>query len=527
MDTWDTIVIGAGVGGLTAAATLVNAGKRVLVLEKNPHVGGTAYVYHRNGFTFPMGPLGFSNPGKVAGKLKELNQHFDCTCNRVHYCLKAFNLELMLSLPFPDSIVKLIECFPGESAAIKRFFGDVEEFVRSPHLPDSADGSTPLSRLHHMSMGEYLSEITTDWRLQRILGSLGTRKPYTSFPLQAAMWNIMGNEGIWYPRGGFASFCNRLAEAATGQYHHMPTGSTTVINNNEGTASGVIKLGTEVERIMVERGEVAGVVLANGSLVRSAAVISNADYKSTFLKLLEPGIAPEWQSAISRAKQSGSIFQVCLGIDTAKVDLSVFKKASRVIYRRNHDTTPAEAEVDWQQEEMDLEKFAGQEIEVSCWSRDDENLAPEGKAVIIIRVEAPYEHFAPFRLGWRSRAPAYHQFKMSIALALINEVKRLLPGLDKGSIVTDIATPITFEDQGSRSLGTVAGWSWDYEDSHDSILNELITTPIRGLYMAGYQAFSALFMGGIPTAMESGSRAARAVIEHADPARDIRIPGAH
>ena len=42
--------------------------------------------------------------------------------------------------------------------------------------------------------------------------------------------------------------------------------------------------------------------------------------------------------------------------------------------------------------------------------------------------------------------------------------------------------------------------------------------------MAGYQAFSALFMGGIPTAMESGKRAAKAVLEGVDPIEEILIP---
>jgi phytoene dehydrogenase-like protein len=66
-EAWDTIVVGAGMGGLTAAAHLVKAGLRVLVLERNPHIGGTAYIYHRNGFPFPMGPLGFSHVGKGLG----------------------------------------------------------------------------------------------------------------------------------------------------------------------------------------------------------------------------------------------------------------------------------------------------------------------------------------------------------------------------------------------------------------------------------------------------------------------------
>ena len=55
--------------------------------------------------------------------------------------------------------------------------------------------------------------------------------------------------------------------------------------------------------------------------------------------------------------------------------------------------------------------------------------------------------------------------------------------------------------------------------------DELIRTPIKGLYMVGYQAFSALFMGGVPTAMESGRRAAQAVLDGAGPIEEIRIPG--
>jgi phytoene dehydrogenase-like protein len=89
----------------------------------------------------------------------------------------------------------------------------------------------------------------------------------------------------------------------------------------------------------------------------------------------------------------------------------------------------------------------------------------------------------------------------------------------------DIATPLTFEDQGGRSEGVVAGWSWDYEDLRDDKPRELIRTPIKGLYMVGYQAFSALFMGGVPTAMESGRRAAQAVLDGAGPIEEIRIPG--
>ena len=100
-----------------------------------------------------------------------------------------------------------------------------------------------------------------------------------------------------------------------------------------------------------------------------------------------------------------------------------------------------------------------------------------------------------------------------------------MPGLENAIAVIDVATPLTFEDQGGRSEGAVAGWSWNFEDFHDYRPRELMLTPIKGLYMAGYQAFSALFMGGVPTAMVSGCRAAEAVLKNAGPAEKIAIPG--
>src|SRR5512143_3648147 len=96
-DRGDVIVVGAGVGGLTAASMLVKAGFHVLILERNPHPGGTAYVYHRKGFTFPMGPLGFSTPRLVRDIVKRLDGN-DLKLLPVRYRVKAFGLDIPVSL---------------------------------------------------------------------------------------------------------------------------------------------------------------------------------------------------------------------------------------------------------------------------------------------------------------------------------------------------------------------------------------------------------------------------------------------
>jgi all-trans-retinol 13,14-reductase len=506
-EDWEVIVIGAGMGGLTAAAHLVEAGLKVLVLDRNPHPGGTAYVYHRKGFTFPMGPLGFSHPVLVQNTLKDLGVGEDLKFSRVHYRIRAFDLDLSLSLPFADMVKELSKLFPTDAEGVKHFFVGMNEWI-TKQKPDP--GGHELNQIHDISASEYLHNLIQDGKLRRILGSIGTREPYSGLPLLAAMWNLMCHEGIWFPEEGMLPFCERFVKA--------------VVGHNE--KRGEIRLNKEVAEIRVDQGKVLGVTLKNGTQVYASSVISNADYKTAFLKLMDPKrIPPEWVDAISSARQTGSVFQLCLGVDTGRVDLSIFKKASRLIYRKNGENALERVPLDWDVSEINPEALASQELELSLWGKDWGMVSSEKRAVIVIRAEAEYEHFAKYRLGWRKRSPEYQEYKTRLAQALIREIDHILPGLEKAIIVMDVATPLTFEDQGGRSGGAVAGWSWDYEDFRDDQPKELIRTPIKGLYMAGYQAFSALFLGGVPTAMESGKRAAKALLQGKGPIEKISIPG--
>jgi phytoene dehydrogenase-like protein len=543
---WQTIVVGAGIGGLTAAAKLVQSGQRVLVLDKNPHPGGTAFVYHRRGFSFPMGPLGFSNLDFIQDTLNGLGVGNELRPCRIRYHLKAFDLDIPLSLPFSGIVNELARVFPDDREGIKKFFACMEEIslAKGP-LPKGAPPASPArktsgSHTKHpqtggtstISAATYLRNLIKDPRLQRILGSIGTREPYTGLPLLAAMWHLMAQQGIWYPQEGIESLSERLLKAVTANLDDWHDGN-----------HGEIRLNQEVSEIRIHDGRVLGVTLkagaegapldsgslANGSHLDADAVISNADYKNTFLKLLRPDAVPRaWYDAVSKARQTGSIFQVCLGIDASKVDLSAFKQAECILYRRSS----GDAKVDWDAREIEPEALACQELEVSLWGRKE-------KAIVVIRVEAAHHHFVRFRsqAGSRSRrcpfgqwplgqrTPGYQEYKQRLGQALVHEIESLIPGLEHAICVMDIATPLTFEDQGGRSEGAVAGWSWDYEDLHDDHPQELIRTPVTGLFMAGYQAFSALFMGGIPTAMESGIRAAQAVLAGAGPMETIKIPG--
>ncbi len=506
---WDAIIVGAGVGGLTAASMLVKAGLRVLTLERNPHPGGTAYVYHRKGFTFPMGPLGFSTPRLIRETLKVLDEQ-GLKLLPVQYQIKAFGLEIPVSLTFKGMVKALAKLFPEERESIKQFFESMERIVSAMQLPNHPLNRSLLEETSEKSALEYLSGLVKDGRLRRVLGSIGTQEPYSNLPLMAAMWNLMSNEKIWYPAGGMRAICERLVRAVVGR-------------RGNDQAAGEIKLRAEVSEIRAERGRALGVTLKDGTKVESPVIISNTDYKTTFIKLMDSRSVPaEWHRAVLNAKQTKSILQVCLGVDTSKIDLSSFRAADRLIYKRSRGHS---SEVlNEKSETIHPEVLSGQELEISFLSKNDRTLGPEGTGVIVIRTEAEYSDFIKYRPAWRSRLPVYRDVKIRLGRALIQEAANVIPGLEKAILVMDVATPLTFEEQGGRSGGAVAGWSWNYEDYPDCQPRELVRTPIQGLYMAGCQAFSTIFMGGVPTAMESGNRAAQAVLQGAGPVEKFMLP---
>jgi phytoene dehydrogenase-like protein len=508
---WDTIVIGAGIGGLSAAARLVKDGLRVLVLEKSDHPGGTAYVYTRKGFTFPMGPLGFSSPNLVRYALKDLDHGPDLLFRRVHYLVNAFGVEVSISLPFDQMKDELARRFPHDRIGIKRFFDNMDKMLSALETPSTDSSRSELEKAEAIPARVFLKGLMGDWRLRRIVGSLGTQEPYSGLPLLAAMWGQMSKEGIWYPDGGMRAFCDRLTKAATRCEH--------------GKGHGKIRLGAEVKKIRLSRGRALGVTLTDGTEIDTAAIVSNADYKATFARLVDPQFLPrEWLEAVKRAKQTHSVFQVCLGIDKRKVDLSAFSGSSRLISRQSAPGDDRKLPTNWLTENLNPTSIAAQETEISLWSKEDSKLAPEGSAVIVIRAEADHRHFLKYRPAPGKRIPAYRSFKLQLGQALISQAAQLLPGLESAIQVVDVATPLTFEERAGRTEGAVAGWSWDFENNPNQSV-EMVRTPVSGLYMAGYQAYSALFMGGVPTALSSGLRAAELLLEGAEPVEAFKLPG--
>ncbi len=483
---------------MVAGATLARQGWKVVVLEAAGHSGGTASTFRRGDYRFPRGPLGFSSPATVK-EIWEGLCGMPLETQRVSYLLNAFGREIALSSPLSQLEEILHEAFPGESEVIREFFSSVRTVSGALREPQQNEARTLAENAFLTSARDFLKRLGAGEQLRRILGSQGCREPYSSVALLAAMWDLLCEQGIHYPTCGLDRLCEGLIETV-----------------RSGSPGGHLMTNNRVIGISVEGGRVVGVELENGDRLRASTVICNADIRRTYLEMLPKNEVPAlWLQAVASIPLSSSVFQVAVGLNASLADLSIFRHSSRVIFCLGEWGDPADGGIG----PLIAPLKPSSEVELCLFSRDEPNAAPPGGAVLVIRTSSTWKDFQWYRPEPQRRKPGYLRFKMILARMLRAAASRFIPGLEEAEVSLDASTPLTFADLAGRSEGAVAGWSWDFRESHPGWL-DLIRTPIGGLYMCGHQAYTSMLKGGVPSAMLSGREAARAAMRGDPPLLD-------
>ena len=315
------MVVGAGLGGLAAAARLAAQGHRVTVCEQGPQVGGKLGWFARDGFAFDTGASLLTLPAvyrdlfvKTGGRLEDVVDLVPVD----PACSYRFHDGVRLEVP-NLSRAGVREAFdaalgPGAGAQWQAFLtraGRIWDAVRGPFLTSPVQGPTTLARL--ATRGNDLRAVAP-WLTLRGLGARYLRHPHLRTYLDryatyagsdprrapAALATVPYVEqvfGSWYVRGGL----RRLADA--------------VLVRAE-TCGAQVRTGADVAQVLVEGGRVAGVRLVDGERLGADVVVANADAVHLYRDLL-PGRDPRLRrvrAALSRATPSLSGFVLLLAL---------------------------------------------------------------------------------------------------------------------------------------------------------------------------------------------------------------------
>ncbi len=532
---YDVILIGAGHNGLVTAAYLAKAEKKVLVLERRGIVGGAAVTEH-----FADAPdFKFSSLAETAHLLPQIARDLKLSVETINTDAGIFAPQLngdalMLWGDVKRSAQEIArfskkdaECYPPFVAQLNALSTVIGALMTGipPNLPNPSRGDLlelaklvnptrklgrknthDLMRVLPMSIADWLDEWFEADALRGLIAARavtgitwGPRASGTAYTLlyshAAGGEREAGREryGERSLRGGIGALTQALADAAK-------------------KFGAEIRVNAEVENIITRDDAAVGVALKSGEEIHAPVIISNADPRTTFLKLLDPQILDAYFLAeVQTIKYRGSCARVHLALD-ALPEFSALKDSDANLLRGHIQIAPS---LDYLERAYDDAKYGdisrAPYLGVTIPTLNDPSLAPTGKHVLSV-----YMQYAPYHLkkgSWHDPS-AGSGLRERLGDVVVDTLAQYAPNLKTIIRAKRIITPLDLE----TVYGLPEGNPAHGEMTLDQFLHNRpvagyaqYRAPVRGLYLCGAGTHPG---GGVTGA--NGLNAARVVLQRAE-----------
>ena len=527
----DVVIIGGGHNGLVAACYLAKAGLKPLVLERRGVVGGAAVTEE----FYP----GFRCP-TLAHAAGPLLPHVLRDLDLTRHGLEFVRPEVRVFAPDaegralrvyddPARTSRELERFSAHDAkAYSDFYATFERIGRvlapllartTPSVERPAAGDVlslgkfgkdfrglgkrdayRLLRWGPMAVADLAAEFFETELLRAVVAARGIHGAFagpwsagTSLPLllQAA-FDGSAIAPASFVKGGMGALTQALADAAA-------------------AAGAEVRTNAGVERVLISEGAALGVVLESGEELAARAVVSNADPRSTFLRLVEPTeLDPDFLHKVRGYRSKGVAAKVNLALDglPAFAALKGEADAAASLSGRIH----IGPEIDYLERAFDAAKYGdfspAPYMDITIPTITDASLAPAGKHVMSV-----YAQFAPYDLkesDWDARREEF-------ADVVVRTRSLYAPGIEQLILQRQTITPRDLE----REYGLAGGHTHHGEMSLDQFFTfrpvigwAQYRTPIKNLYLCGAGTHPGGGLTGAP-----GANASREILKDLKRAR--------
>jgi all-trans-retinol 13,14-reductase len=428
---YDIIIIGAGLGGLTAGAKLAKEGRKVLVVEQHSKPGGCATTFRRGDYTLEVGLHEMDSP--VAGDMKtriftelDVFNHVEFIAVPEFYHFINGRFEITMPHDPQVAIEKLTEVFPEEKNGIINYFNH----ILAPKKKEAAN-----EPVKDISVGEYLDSIIKNEDLKLIL--LGNLGYFHDDPYSLSMGYFSAAEGSYFQRGGcfikggsqkLSSHLADFIKSHGGEVILNHIVKEIIVSGNKATGISYIKKNKPDSEVITASGEE---IIVNSPIPELAGLLpenTGAELNRIYAReITGPSLLTLYFGFSKPLRELGHNYY-----STFVYDDSV--KSQRDIYKNNRDD------------------FSRRSFTFIDYGQIDSGLAPAGKSVGALCC-------MDYITDWEKFTPSeYKTEKERVARVFIERLEKIIPGIKDVIDYYEVGTAATVKRYTLNPGGSVHGF---------------------------------------------------------------------
>lgn len=527
-NSYNTIIVGGGIAGLTSAAYLSRAGQKVLLIEKNKECGGLVNSFTRDGFHFDAGVRALEDAGIIFAMLNDLSIQLEVVKSPVSVGIENEILHIenidslikytdLLAKFYPESKGEIDEVIRNISKIMKHMdvlygienpvFKDLKHdrsFIFRKLLPWLPKFITTVGKINSLNMPveDYLGKIVKNNSLLDII----SQHFFKNTPAFFAMSYFSLYLDYFYPKGGVG----KLSEA---------------VKNKIIEYGGEIKTETKIVSVAAEKSFITD---QNSNKYFYQNLIWAADLKTLYRITDTAGLLPKIKTNFDESKNKmlknrggDSVFTLFVEVDEP---LESFRKISNghFFYTPSKQGLGETHRSELNSLLRDFEKVQKEQLytwldkftrlntyEISLPGLKDPELVPPGKTGVIISFLAEYDLFSLIqKAGW------IDEFITELENRVLSVISDSVYPMLKDKVISRFSfSPLSIENRVGSSEGAITGWSFQ---KIMPVINKIqfsdrsVTTPIPSIYQAGQWVYSP---AGVPMSILTGKLAANKVLK--------------